>query len=572
MSNLQRSIRHKRFKVKKGAGLKLHFDTSFGNSLEIQVKDCSLSGLAGTGTINGENTQWLNDGEIISAAKLTWEGHEISLGRLALRRFDPVAPSEGEKQAETVYRLAFSTVDIKIPLDGSLSKLLEIVFDHDTSTESLELSSDKFSLAHFVENDFTNVDLFNRIREFAIFNRDWMKSDKYAYHQIRMKSKGPRVNLKRVRRSGRSDYIMMGSNDYLGLGAHPEVVEAAKNAMDIYGFGATGSPVTTGLTDLHLQLCEKIAKIHNKEAAVLFNSGYTANVGIISSLCNVNDLVIADQLCHASIQDGIRMAKGTSRFFKHNNVSSLRQLLEKERGNFNGCLVITEGVFSMDGDVAPVDQIYQVARDFNCRVMVDQAHDFGVLGPNGLGVCDKYGLLKEVDIIMGTFSKIAGSIGGFATGSQDLIDWLRSFARSQLFTVSLPPSAVAAASKSLDIFLSDRSLLENLRRNIKVFCDGLRNIGCVIDFKHESAVVPVVVGDEKVMGAMYQSLLEDGIWCTPVVYPAVSRSNCRFRFTVMANHTVADLDYAVTCLEKAAIKSGFSFAKKQEDDQLKKVA
>ena len=361
----------------------------------------------------------------------------------------------------------------------------------------------------------------------------------------------------------------MGSNDYLGLGSHPEVVEAAKLALDKYGFGSTGSPVTTGQTDLHVELCEKIARIHNKEAALLFNSGYAANIGIISAVTTLGDLVIADQLCHASIQDGMTMSKATSRFFKHNNPEQLRAILEKERANFNGCLVITEGVFSMDGDVACLDKIYAIAREFNCRLMVDQAHCFGVVGPNGLGVCDKYNLMKETDIIMGTFSKICGAIGGFVTGSKDLIDWLRSFSRAQMFSVSLPPSTVAAVSKSLDVFTNNKMILENLRSNVKHFISCLANLGYQNQSNHESAVIPVVIGDESIMGEMYQSLLDDGIICTPVVYPAVGRKNCRFRFTVMASHSKSDLDYAVACLEKAMLRTGFKFT---QLDQTKKAS
>lgn len=551
MSKVQKAIRNKRFQVKAGASVKLVIDTNIGERVELAVSDCSANGLGSDCNLSGRSCEWMNVGDIISAAKLTWESKEVSLGRLVIRRV--IDKGSG------VFYLAFSTVDIKVPVGESLSKLLVINLDRSDMIDDRELSSERFNLSNFVENEFTNVDLFARVRDFSVFHRDWEQSQKYAYQNFRSASKGSRINLKRPRKDGRTDYIMMGSNDYLGLGAHPEVIEAAKKALDLYGFGATGSPVSTGLSDLHFDLCEKLARIHQKESAILFNSGYAANVGIIAALCSVNDLVIADQLCHASIQDGMQMAKATSRFFKHNNVQHLRDVLEKERGNFNGCLIVTEGVFSMDGDVSRLDEIFQVARDFNCRVMVDQAHDWGVLGPNGMGVCDKFGLLRDVDIIMGTFSKIGGSIGGFAVASKEVIDWLRYFARPHLFSVSLPPSTVAAASKAIDLFLTDRSHFEKLRENIRHFCKALRAIGCPVPESHESAVIPIIIGDESKMGAMYQSLLNDGIWCVPVVYPVVSRRNCRFRFTIMATHSVTDLDYAVICLEKAALKTNFSF-------------
>jgi 8-amino-7-oxononanoate synthase len=529
-----------------------------GEQIEGDIFDCSSTGLK-TLVNKNEHVDGLNEGDIVPAAKIAWEGREVALGRLVVRRL-----SHDSNRSE----VAFSTVDIQVPVTGVLSKYLEIDFDKDEHFDDKELNIDKFSLAHFIENEYTNVDLFDRVREFSIYHREWLRSDRYAYQNVRHNSKGNRVNLTRQRKSGRSDYILFGSNDYLGLGSHPEVVDAARNALDVYGFGSTGSPVTTGQSSLHIELCKKLAKIHNKEAAILFNSGYTANIGIICALTSTNDLIIADQLCHASIQDAMQMSRATSRFFKHNNIEHLRATLEKERGNFNGCLIVTEGVFSMDGDVAHLDKIFELAREFNARIMVDQAHCLGVLGPNGMGVCDKFNLLRETDVIMGTFSKICGGIGGFAVGSQDLIDWLRSFSRAQIFTVSLPPSTVAAVSKSLDLFTENTHLVDLLRKNIKHFVKGLRQLGCTnLTEEHESAVIPVVIGDEGKMGAMYQSLLEDGIICTPVVYPAVGKKNCRFRFTMMATHSISDIDYAIACIEKAMLKVGFKFTDKNSEPQ-----
>jgi 8-amino-7-oxononanoate synthase len=548
MSQLQRSIRHKRFSVKSVGSVTLTITNRSGDNLTFRVVDCSANGLRVQSEGKPADQDWCEINSIISNSKINWDEKEVSLGRLVIRRSSEVGDH---------YEYAFSTVDIDVPVTGKLSHKLEIALEEPKT--SFELNPDRFSLASFLESENSSSDLFDRVHEFAVFHNDWVKSKKYAYQNTRIDSKGPRITLKRTRRGGRSDYLSMGSNDYLGLGAHPEVVEAAKQALDTYGFGSTGSPVTTGLTDLHRELCARVAKMHQKEAAILFNSGYTANIGVITALCGPNDLIVADQLCHASIQDGMQMSKGTSRFFKHNSPEHLRQILEKERANYNGALIITEGVFSMDGDVAVLDQIYRVAREYGCRIMVDQAHDFGVVGPNGLGVCEKYNLLREVDIIMGTFSKIGGAIGGFITGSQELIDWLRSFSRAQIFSVSLPPSNVAAVMKALEIFQRDRSILRDLHRNIKHFIEGLRSIGYEFNPNHESAVIPVVIGDERVMGDMLQSLMDDGVLCSPVVYPAVSRKNCRFRFTIMANHTVSDLDYAISCLEKAAIKSNFKF-------------
>jgi 8-amino-7-oxononanoate synthase len=551
MSSLRKSIRQKRYKIKPDHETLLHIQTKFGDTIKLNVVECSNTGIrAHTAPTDDPSTpEWAEADMIVANAKMTWDNQEVSLGRLVLRRVDPSANG---------IEMAFSTIDVAVPTSGQLSKALDVDFDRSDMIDEKELNADRFSLAHFVENEYSNVDLFDRVREFAFFYREWSQSKKYAYQMVRTKSKGQRITLDRTRKLGRNDYLMLGSNDYLGLGAHPDVIAAATATLADYGFGSTGSPMTTGLTDLHTQLSDQVAKLHNKEAALLFNSGYAANIGIISALCTNSDLIIADQLCHASIQDAMNLSKGTSRFFKHNNPEHLETILQKERANFNGCLVITEGVFSMDGDVAKLDQIYAIARKYNARVMVDEAHCFGVIGQNGLGVCEKFGLFKEIDIIMGTFSKVGGGIGGFVTGSKDLIEWLRHFARSQIFSVSLPPSNIAAVSKALEIFSTNKQLVVNLKKNIQHFASGLRALGFDLPQDHESAVIPAVIGDEGLMGDIHQSLLDDGIWCVPIVYPAVGRKNCRFRFTMMATHTVSDLDYALTCFEKALLKVNFS--------------
>lgn len=563
MSSLDKQIRSRRYKIKSGSSLKLMVDYLNGDQIEFSVLECSQTGIKCHTTYAFSEEDRNSFGQIVSAAKLSWDSKEFSLGRMVVRRIH---------QTENGCTVAFSTIDIKVPVSAQISKVLDIRLEEQDDGKNEELSSDKFSLAHFVETEYSNVDLFDRMRKFDVFRTEWERSKKYGYKTVREASKGERVTLSRVRKGNRKDYIVMGSNDYLGLGSHPEVVKAAQNAMTDYGFGSTGSPVTTGTTDLHNELCEQIAKIHKKEAAILYNSGYAANIGIIPSVTAQNDLIVADMLCHASIQDAMQMSKATSRFFKHNDVAHLESILQRDRHNYNGCLVITEGVFSMDGDTAKLDEIFYIARKYNCRIMVDQAHCFGVVGPNGFGICEKFNLLKETDIIMGTFSKICGGIGGFVTGSTELIEWLRAFSRAQVFSVSLPPSTVAAVSKSLDIFVNDKDILKKLHSNIQHFVKNLESIGYKFKEQHESAVIPVVVGDEKKLGEMYQSLLDDGVLCIPIVYPAVSRKNCRFRFTVMATHSKSDLDYATACLEKAMLKAGFSFPELDKDEIKKKAA
>jgi 8-amino-7-oxononanoate synthase len=545
VSDLSHAMRFKRFGVKPDPELEFRFETLTGSKFKLQLRNCSLTGLEGfCDQPEGREETW-EVGALIPAAKISWPGHEIALGRLVLRRVT---------EQENGVVLAFSTIDSKIPLDGHLSKFLAEGAVADKVYQQ-ELSPDKFHLGNFVEIDSRSSDLFQKVHQFAAFQREWVDAAKFNYGTIRVASKGERVQLRRKRKGGRHDYISMGSNDYLGLSTDPEVLEAAKQAIDVYGFGSTGSPVSTGQTDLHEELTDLLAKTFRKEKALLFNSGYAANVGIIPGLTRANDLVVADALSHASIQDALLMSRATSRFFKHNDIHHLEKVLHENRDSHAGSLLVTEGVFSMDGDVPPLDLISRTARKHNCRLMVDEAHSFGVIGPTGLGAWEKFPDSK-VDVIMGTFSKICGGIGGFVAADREVVDWLFAMSRAHVFSVSIPPSTAAAALTALKVFLRKPELLRNLRSNIQHFLGGLRDMGYPVQPGHESAVIPLVIRDEKKLGVMNQVFQEEGVHVIPVVYPAVGRNNCRFRFTVMATHSVSDLDYVLSVIEKAALKAG----------------
>jgi 7-keto-8-aminopelargonate synthetase-like enzyme len=265
-----------------------------------------------------------------------------------------------------------------------------------------ELNPEKFNLANFaLETDSDNMDLFHRTEQFQIFFEQWNKTSKFQHYNIRTESRGNRVKLRQSRKNNRNDYIVMGSNDYLGLSSHPQVLDAAKKAIDGYGFGSTGSGVSTGLTDIHEELAELIAKTFKQEKALLYNSGYAANVGLISSLTREKDLIVADFNSHASIQDGLKMTRAEHRLFKHNDTKHLEGLLKEHRSTHSGTMVITEGVFSMDGDTPPLREIMKISKKYQARVMVDEAHSFGVVGPKGLGMwetCPRfYGYNSSLD-------------------------------------------------------------------------------------------------------------------------------------------------------------------------------
>jgi len=550
MSDLNKRIRHKRFKVKDTSDASFTVETSTGARYDLKIDNISLTGLGAWSTSNIPLDEGLEIGTIIPAAKIVLKDHEYTLGRMVLRVAE-------DKDNKTWF--AFSCVDSKIPLDGPLSKHLSSDLGETESPYDFELSPDRFSMANFSDNLGANVDLFAKVHHFNVYMRDWQKTPKFSYLNIRMPSKGHRVHLSKPRKNGRTDYVVMGSNDYLGLASHPEVLEAAKKAIDEYGFGSTGSPVTTGITDLHMELCDFIAKLFHKERVILYNSGYGANVGIVSGLTNPQDLIVADMIAHASIQDGMQMARGTARFFKHNSVEHLEKILSTTREQFASCLLVTEGVFSMDGDHAPLDRIVSACRDHKARLMVDEAHSFGVLGQTGLGACEKFGVLHQTDLIMGTFSKICGGIGGFVATSEEVANWLYCWSRAHVFSVSIPPSTAAAALKALQLFRSDRSLLENLRKNITHFKQGITSLGCTFAKDHESAIIPVIIGDEKKLEIMNKHLMDAGVFVTPIVYPGVSRTNCRFRFTISSNHSISDLDFVLNVLEAAMEKADFKF-------------
>lgn len=550
MSDLIRRMRHRRFQIKPDAEVMFHVELPTGTKLTLPLDNVSLTGL-GVWSAELPPDEQIHVGTLVPAAKITFKDHEYTLGRMVLR-------TTGLRDGRQFF--GFSCVDAKIPVDSPLSKHFMQTLEEPDAPFEFELSPDRFSMASFAETASSNVDIFGKVHQFSVFMRDWRKTAKFSYENIREASQGPRIALDRKRRGGRQDYIIMGSNDYLGLAAHPEVKEAAKKAIDDYGFGSTGSPVTTGITRLHVDLSEKLAKMFKKDRVVLFNSGYAANVGIISSLVQAQDLVVADMLAHASIQDAMQMSKGAARFFKHNSVAHLRRVMREHRDQYAGCLLVSEGVFSMDGDVAPVDELVKTAKDHKARLMIDEAHSFGVIGETGMGAVEKYNAYQDVDVIMGTFSKIGGGIGGFAAVSEEVADWLWCWARAHVFSVSIPPSTAAAALKAIEIFERDRERLTKLRENLAHFKKGLSQLGYHLPASHESAVVPVIVGDEKKLEIMNSVLMEHGVFVVPIVYPAVSKNNCRFRFTVMATHTQSDLDLVLNILEMAMLKADFKFS------------
>ncbi len=359
--------------------------------------------------------------------------------------------------------------------------------------------------------------------------------------------------------------VMLGSNNYLGLTTHPKVKEAAKKAIDEYGTGSSGSRFLNGTLDIHLKLEKKLADFVGKEDALVFSTGYQTNLGTISALLRRGDFVVMDKLNHASLFDGAYLAIGLDTLgirpsgikvvrYKHNDMADLKRVLE-ELPRDAGKLIVTDGVFSMDGDIARLPDIVELARKYGARVMVDDAHAVGVLGEKGSGTPEYFGLTEEVDLIMGTFSKSFASLGGFIAGDAYVIDYIRHFARPLIFSASMPPSAVAAVDAALDICVNEPQRRERLWNNTRKMLDGFRKLGFDIG-PTETPIIPVIIGNDELTFVFWKRLLEEGVFTNPVISPAVPPKQARLRTSYMATHTEEMLDRALAAFEKVGKELG----------------
>lgn len=337
--------------------------------------------------------------------------------------------------------------------------------------------------------------------------------------------------------------LMFGSNNYLGLANHPYVRQKVQEAVRECGVGIGGPPLLNGYTRLHRELEDRLAALKGAEDALVFASGYGANVGLVTGLINADDTVLYDAYSHASFCDGIRMSGAQSYRFPHNNLDRLAQLLGSRSGSSTDTFVGVEGVYSMDGDLAPLDLLVPLCKAHGAILIVDDAHGTGVMGPTGRGTAEHFGLEGQVEVTMGTFSKAFAVTGGFVAASRPIIDYLRYFARSYMFSASLPPMVVAAVLACLDVVGREPDLLDRLRANVRHATDGLRGIG--IEIHPQAAILPLRVPAHMNIRRMAYEFHERGIFVNSVEYPAVPVSQQRFRVSVMATHTGEDIDRLV---------------------------
>ncbi len=355
-----------------------------------------------------------------------------------------------------------------------------------------------------------------------------------------------------VRYNGR-EVIMLGSNNYLGLTNHPRVKEAAKAALDKYGTGSTGSRFLNGTLDVHVELEDKLARLVGKEKALVFSTGFFANLGTISTMVGRNESVIVDRTDHASIIDGCRMSFGNVRKYRHQDMEHLEFVLEKERGVNK--LIVVDGVFSMEGDVAKVPEIVTLAKKHDALVMVDDAHGVGVMGAKGRGTCDHFGVTDDVHLIVGTFSKSLASVGGFVASDAETIHYIQHLARVMIFSASPPPSSVASVSAAIDVMLEEDWRHEALWHNTHVIMARLRDAG--FDTGHtETPIIPVVVGEDETTFRMCVRCWEEGVFVNPIVSPAVEPGNALLRLSLMATHTEDEIHKAMDILTKVGKELG----------------
>jgi len=343
--------------------------------------------------------------------------------------------------------------------------------------------------------------------------------------------------------------IMLGSNNYLGLTHHPHVIESAIKAIEKFGTGAGGSRVLSGTSQVHRELEEKLARFKGAEACHIFNSGYVANFALMTSLAGKEDVIFNDQTNHASIIDGCRSSEGIIRFYKHSNCENLEKKLVSYPPSKRK-IIVTDGVFSMDGDIAPLDKLYELAGRYNALLVVDDAHATGMIGSTGRGTAEHHGIEGKVDVTVVTLSKSLGSIGGAVCGSKALIKYLFHRSRPFIFATSLPASAIAAASAALDVLQNEPELLQRLEDNRKYFFERLRLMGYKV-IPSPTAIIPMIIGDEVLAYRMATLLDELGVFANAVSRPSVPRELSRIRVTVMASHTKEHLDQALDAFKKA---------------------
>ncbi|GAB4030028.1 MAG: pyridoxal phosphate-dependent aminotransferase family protein [Elusimicrobiota bacterium] len=384
-------------------------------------------------------------------------------------------------------------------------------------------------------------DIFEKCEGFNIVH-ELVEKGIYPYFKALESEQAPEVLI------GGKKFIMFGSNNYLGLANDPRMKEAARLAVDKYGTGVAGSRFLNGNTVLHEELEKKLASFKHREAGLVYATGYQMNLGVVSALAGKGDVVVVDKLDHASILDGCKLSGAEIKRFKHNDPADLDKVLSRIPAE-TGKLVIVDGVFSMEGDIAPLPEIVKISKKHGARLIVDDAHATGVLGDSGAGTCEYFGLgHDDVDLIVGTCSKSFASVGGFAVGSEKIIHYIRHMSRSMIFSAALPPSCVASISKAIDIIRQEPERRKKLWENSAYLMERFKKMGCNTGHT-KTPIIPILIGDNEKTFMLWRALFDAGIFTNPVVSPAVPPKRTLMRVVVTASHTRQQLDRALDIFE-----------------------
>jgi glycine C-acetyltransferase len=424
--------------------------------------------------------------------------------------------------------------------------------------EAVQKKDEPRKASSFDEYDYSNFyygagdDPLNLLKPFADWYAEALQNGYYLYAEAMQTAPTTRVRVRNRKTGEIVDLLNLASYNYLGISYRPEVKQAAHEAVDKYGLGASGSQILSGTMDIHTELAQAVADFKDKPAAILFPTGYSANVGFLSAMMRSGDNIFLDQYSHASIVDGAILAKSKTTFFRHNNPLDLERKIKNVKGKK---LVVVEGVYSMDGDVCLLPEIVEVAKRHGARLLIDEAHSTFLFGPNGRGVAEHFGLDQEVDFHLGTFSKSLGGQGGFVCGSQELIDYVQAFGRSRFFSCNLAPPVAAGLLAGLRIVEKEPELRARLWSNVAYMRRRFAEEGVDIG-KSTSQVMPVLVNNDAKVFAVGEEIQRRGLFLQPVTYPAVPKHKSRLRVSISAAHSEQELEEAVQVIAAVLKEQG----------------
>lgn len=413
------------------------------------------------------------------------------------------------------------------------------------TSNSGEINAEKYTLLEILgDAQIENLSIDDRISIVNSWSKDISQKGHPFSPKVMHTGCKTSIKLEDSATATTREFVNYGSNDYLNLSHHPEVTEAAETALHKYGGGTGAAGVVIGVTDIHDKLHKKIASFKGTEASLVQSNGYLTNLGVINALMGSKDLILFDMYSHASLVDGVSRSNINKVFFDHNNMTHLEFLLKRAKNDYVNKLIVIEGVYSMDGDIVPLDKVYALAQKYGAKILVDEAHSTGVIGKTGRGITEHFDLMGKIDLVTGTFSKALGSVGGYVAGKKDLIEYLYWANRSFVFSTSMYIPCAAGVLKAFEIIENDPSRLEALWKNVNYVKAAADQLGLDTGTTN-SAIIPIILGEEANTMNAYKQLNDAGIFCIPVTYPAVAKGQSRLRISITAEHSKEQLDQLI---------------------------